>query len=195
MPTKAAKKSPAVQGTKGSLFLLLWMVSLAWLLECVDIFWPGGTWDRQLAILPRTWPALLNIFTSPFAHGNFAHLISNTVPWLILGVLTYFGEKRKFLATTIWLIVISGVGTWAIGRGALHLGASGLVYGYFGYVIGRAWFARKVAWILLALVAVVLFGSMIGGVIPTRGAISWEGHLAGLVGGFYLASRRRKEAS
>ena len=170
------------------------MVALAWLLECVDLVWPEGTWDRQLAIFPRTWPALMNIFTSPFAHGNFTHLVSNTVPWVILGVLTYLGERGKFLSTTLWLIFISGFGTWAIGRGALHLGASGLVYGYFGYVIGRAWFARRVAWILLAVVAVVLFGSMVSGVIPTRGAVSWEGHLAGLIGGFYLASRR-KEAS
>ncbi len=176
----------------GALMTLAWMIGIAWVLELLDVMYPAGSLtDAYLGMRPRSLGGLIRIPTSPFAHGDFSHLLGNTLPWIVLGGLTSWGERQKFFQTTICLIVISGLGTWLIGRPGVHLGASGLVYGYMGYVVARAFYMRKPMVIFAGVIAVLLFAWMIFGLLPTGQAVSWEGHLAGMVGGIVLARHRR----
>lgn len=179
------------KGSAGAVMTLGWMIGIAWLLEGLDFFYPRGSLtDSLLGLEPRTLPGLLRIPTMPFAHGGLGHLLGNTFPWIVLGGLTSWGERRHFLRTTVILVLISGLGTWLIGRQGVHIGASGLVYGYMGYVAGRAVYLRRPLMIFAGLVAVLLFSWMIFGLVPTGQAVSWEGHAAGLFGGIYLARYR-----
>jgi len=129
---------------------------------------------------------LLGIPCAPWLHGSFEHLMGNTVAFLGLGTIVMLAEGRRFLETTMILVLVSGLGTWLIGRPAVHIGASGLIYGYFGYVMGRAFWERKILWALVGIVVAMFYGYMIWGVLPRRGPMSWEGHLSGLAAGLWL---------
>ena len=89
------------------------------------------------------------------------------------------------------VIGVGGVGVWAFGRSAIHIGASGLVFGYFGYLVARGWYERKISSILVAIVVIVLYGGLIVGVLPTPGLVSWEAHLFGLLSGVMAARYQR----
>ena len=85
------------------------------------------------------------------------------------------------------IILVSGVGVWLLGRSGYHVGASGLIFGYFGFLIARSWYERSFSSILIALVTIVLYGGILLGVLPTRAGMSWEAHLFGLLGGILAA--------
>ena len=162
----------------------LW-VMVAFGLEIIDWITPGLQMDR-FGILPRHVSGLPGILLSPWLHVGFGHLIGNTVGFLGLGMVVMLAEGRRFLATTLILVLVSGLGTWLIGRPSIHVGASGLIFAYFGYVIGRAIWERKIGWALLGIVVGLAYGGMIWGVMPTGGPVSWEGHLSGVVAGLWL---------
>ena len=172
--------------------LLLTWVAIAWGVEVLD-FLLAGRLDG-FGILPRNFGGLIGVMTSPWLHGGFGHLVANTVPFLGLGLLVLLAEGKRFVATTWTLVVVSGLGTWLIGRpGTLHIGASGLIYGYFGYLLGRAIWERKVGWAILGFFVGLAYGGMIMGIFPQKGYISWEGHLAGIVAGLWLGWTHVKE--
>jgi len=132
----------------------------------------------------------------PFLHGGFGHLISNTFPFLVLGWIVLKAEGKAFVTATIVIILLGGLGTWLIaGKDELHIGASGLVYGYFGYVMTRAVMERNFIWIVIGLVVGLFFGGMFFGVIPGFSGrdISWEGHLCGMLAGVWFGWQRVKE--
>ena len=168
----------------GFSLLITWVV-VAWGLEVVDLILPGLGLDR-FGIVPRQLPGLIGVVCSPWLHAGFGHLASNTVAFLGLGTIVLLAEGRRFLSTTVVLVLVSGLGTWLIGRTSIHIGASGLVYGYFGYVMGRAIWERKILWALVGIIVAAVYGWMIWGVLPGRGPVSWEGHLSGLVAGLWL---------
>lgn len=175
--------------------LLLGWVALAWGIEVADVLAFGGRLDH-FGIQPRSVEGLPGVLLSPLLHGDFGHLMANTVAFFGLGLLLLVAEGRRFVPTTMALILTSGLGTWLIGRpGTLHIGASGLIYGYFGYLLGRAIWERKVGWALLGIFVGIVYGGMIFGVLPARGPISWEGHLAGLVAGLWLGWSHVKKGS
>jgi membrane associated rhomboid family serine protease len=158
---------------------------LLWLIEVVNMFL-----DHRLnrwGILPRTLPGLVGIPLSPFLHGNFAHLLLNTVPLVTLGGFVALQGKRIFFTVSLWVIFLSGAALWLFGRSAYHVGASTLIFGYFGYLVARGWYERSVTALLIALLVLVLYGSIVWGVLPTRPYISWEGHLFGLLAGVLVA--------
>ena len=168
--------------------LVLGLVLLAWFIEIADqVFgWIGLPLDA-LGIWPRQLVGVLGIFLSPWLHGDWGHLLNNTFAFLGLGFVMTVAEGRRFLRTTFWLVVVSGVGTWLIGRGgSVHIGASGLIYGYFGYLLMRAWTERKPIWIVVGILVGIFYGGMIWGVLPTAEGISWEAHLCGFLGGLWL---------
>src|SRR5712691_7380477 len=165
--------------------LLLVCVALLWSIECIN-----ALLDHRLnrwGILPRTFRGLVGIPLSPFLHGSFAHLILNTVPLVTLGSFVAFYGTRIFLAVSLWLILLSGAGLWLLGRSAYHVGASSVLFGYFGYLVARGWYERSVTALLVALLILGLYGGMVWGVLPTRSSISWEGHLFGLLAGVLVA--------
>jgi membrane associated rhomboid family serine protease len=130
---------------------------------------------------------LAGIPLSPFLHGSFAHLSLNTLPLVTLGSLLILQGKRLFLSVSLWIILLSGAALWLLGRSAYHVGASSVLFGYFGYLVARGWYERSISALLVALLTLVLYGSIVWGVLPTRAYISWEGHLFGLLAGVLVA--------
>lgn len=164
--------------------LIIWL-TIAWGLEVVDALLPVLHLDH-FGIFPRTLSGLPGVVLSPWLHEGFGHLVANTFAFLGLGMVVLLADGRRFIGTTAVLVVVSGLGTWLIGRPAFHIGASGLIYGYFGYLMGRAIWERKIGWAILGIFVAVVYGGMIWGVLPSHGAVSWEGHLSGFLAGLWL---------
>ena len=160
------------------LLLGLWLFNLInWLLKSrLNIF----------GLYPRSLFGLSGIVVSPFLHGNFNHLFFNSFPLFVLGMFMLALGQDIFIAVSIMIAIIDGVLVWLMGRKYLHIGASGVISGYFGFLIGLAYFHPTIISIVLAVVTVYYFGSIIFGIIPTSEQISWECHLAGLLAGIAI---------
>ncbi|MGJ8672858.1 rhomboid family intramembrane serine protease [Rubritalea sp.] len=171
---------------------LLDLVLLAWVIEAVDQFLLGGGLDR-FGIQPRSSYGLIGIPLMPWLHGGFAHLSSNTLPFLTLGYIMIKAEGRRFFYSSAVIILLGGIGTWLIAApGGIHIGASGLIYGYFGYVMTRAIIESRPLWLLTGILVALFYGSMVFGVLPQNDRpISWEGHLTGMLAGIWLGRRHK----
>lgn len=163
------------------------MAGLMWLAEIVDAI-IGHRLD-QYGIEPRDTDGLVGIAASPFLHSGFDHLVSNTVPFLVMGFVIAFGGLVRVAAVTAIVAIVGGLGTWLVAPAStVHIGASGIVFGYGAYLISRGFFDRNFVDIAIGLViAVVWGGALLGGLLPQDG-ISWQGHLFGALGGV-LAGR------
>ncbi len=167
---------------------LRWVIGfivLIWAIELVN--WTLDHRLSQFGIIPRSAQGLIGIPLGPFLHGSIAHLALNTVPLLVLSGLVILQGLRVFLQTSIFIVLAGGALLWLFGRSASHVGASVLIFGYFGYLIARAWYARRIDSLIVAAITVVLYGSLIWGVLPSTGQVSWEGHLFGLIAGVIAA--------
>ena len=143
-----------------------------------------------LALLPRRVDGLPGILSAPLVHGSFAHLLANTFPLLILGGMVVIRGVAYYLATTLAIAVLGGLGLWVFGRDAAHIGASGVLFGYFGFLVARGYFERRLASIAVSVTVVVVYGGMIAGVLPRGDQVSWEAHLFGLLAGGLCARWR-----
>jgi membrane associated rhomboid family serine protease len=135
---------------------------------------------------------------APFLHGGFGHLASNTVPFLVMGALIALSGLRRVLAVTVIVALVSGLGTWLIAPStSLHIGASGVVFGYAGYLVARGLFDRRLRYLATGVLVALLYGSsLLLGLVPQEG-ISWQAHLFGAIGGLVAArvlARRRPTA-
>jgi membrane associated rhomboid family serine protease len=185
--TRATEIQGMTRELRNHAFLLGGLVGLAWAIELVDTLLLNGNLDR-LGIRPLSPAGLWGIFFAPFLHGGFRHLISNTVPFLVLGWLIMARDIQEFFAVSVIAALLSGLGTWLFGGiNTLHIGASGVVFGYFGYLVTRAYFERSLGSIAIALLVIALFGGMIWGILPVQVGISWQGHLFGFLGGIVAA--------
>lgn len=162
------------------------LVAIMWAIEVLDQLFFGGQLD-VFGIIPRTVIGLRGIAFAPFLHGSFAHLIGNTIPFLVLGWLIMLRETSDFIWVTLVVALASGLGTWLFGTPGIHIGASGVVFGYLGYLLLRGFFERRIGSILISLFVGALYGSLIWGVLPLQQGISWEGHLFGFLGGVLAA--------
>lgn len=160
------------------------VTAVMWVLEAIDYAMNG--WLDRFGIQPRDVSDLPDVFTAPFMHGGFGHLMANTVPFLILGFIAAARGVAKFLAMSLIVIVVGGLGVWFTSS-ANTLGSSILIFGFFGYLVGRGIFERRLIDIGIAIAVVLFYGTMLFGVIPGEPGISWQGHLFGLIGGI-LAS-------
>ncbi|EDX84734.1 peptidase, S54 (rhomboid) family [Synechococcus sp. PCC 7335] len=166
--------------------ILFGIVVLLWAIEIVDqVVFRGAL--NNFGIRPRSLPGLFGIFFAPFLHGNFAHLIANTVPLVSLGWLIMLRETEDFIWVSIISAIVGGFGTWLIGSPASHIGASGVIFGYFGFLLLRGYFERSAVAIAFSLLVAFLYGGIIWGVLPTQPGVSWEGHLFGFLGGVLAA--------
>lgn len=171
---------------KQQLSLLGTLVAIMWVAEVVDQ-WVLGRQLDLLGIIPRTTIGLRGIVLAPFLHGGFAHLIGNTIPFLMLGWLIMLRETSDFVRVTLVVGLASGLGTWLLGSSGSHIGASGVIFGYLGYLLLRGFFERRLGSISLSLLVGTLYGSMIWGILPLQRGVSWEGHLFGFLGGVLAA--------
>jgi membrane associated rhomboid family serine protease len=180
------KTEPSLgQQLKASAYWIFGLILIVWAVEVVNLLL--GHRLNLLGILPRTIAGLPGIALSPFLHHGIPHVLLNTIPLVILGGLVILQGTRVFLEVSLVIILVSGVGVWLFGRSGYHVGASGLIFGYFGFLIARSWYKRSVSSILIALVTIVLYGGILLGVLPTRAGMSWEAHLFGLLGGILAA--------
>ena len=153
-----------------------------------------GDWlTRNAGIRPRTVDGLVGIVTAPFVHGGWGHLLSNAVPFLIFGFLVMVNGARQFIAVTVVVWLISGLGVWVVGgSGSVVVGASGIVFGWLAYLVVRGAFNRNAWQIVVGLVLLAGWGSIFWGVLPGANQISWQAHLFGALGGVlaaFLAAR------
>lgn len=161
--------------------LLLWGVEIVNLL----IFQQGLV---RFGIQPRTLHGLIGIPLAPLLHGSVAHLLANTGPLLVLGWIVLLRGVERFWEVTLFTALASGVGVWLIGSSdSVHVGASGVIFGYVGYLLLRAWYERSFSAITTALLVGVLYGGVVWGVLPGQRGVSWEAHLCGFLGGCWLA--------
>ncbi len=136
-----------------------------------------------LGILPRTQSGLIGIIFSPLLHANFEHLLLNMLPLFILMCLVLVGGVTLFIKVTASIVLMSGVLVWLFGRKAIHIGASGLVMGYWSYVIFRAYHQGGMVFMLVALLCLYYLAGMIFNLLPTSRQTSWEGHVFGFLAG------------
>ncbi|MDP6451929.1 MAG: rhomboid family intramembrane serine protease [SAR202 cluster bacterium] len=141
----------------------------------------------EFGIVPRTTEGLRGILLWPFLHAGFGHVISNTLPMAVLGGVIAIQGGRTLLKVSVIVALVSGVGVWAVARNGIHVGASGLVFGYFGYLVARGWYQRSFSSIVVAILVVFFYGGLIFGIVPSFGFVSWEGHLFGLLAGILAA--------
>ena len=165
---------------------VLAFVGLCWLVFLINNLMLGGRFSH-FGIVPRTMGGLSGILLAPFLHASFHHILANTVPLLMLGSIISFRSPAAYVSITVAGTIISGTLIWLLARPGCHLGASGLVFCYFGYVMGQAWFQRTIVHILLALACGLIYGGLIWGLSPFQTGVSWEAHGAGLVAGILLA--------
>lgn len=179
----------------GSLVIPLIIVALMWLVKVVEV--SLGIDLGRYGVAPHTLRGLVGVFTLPFLHGSWEHLLSNTVPILVLGTALYYCYPS--LANRVLLItyLASGLLTWCIGNPAsTHIGASAIVYGLNLFLIFSGFIRGNRLLIVISLIMVFLYGSFIWGMIPSLAIpqnISWEGHLSGAIIGVLLAVFLRKE--
>jgi membrane associated rhomboid family serine protease len=167
------------------------LTALCWVVFVFNNLILGGHFD-QYGIRPRQIDSLLGVVFAPFLHGSYAHLAANTVPLLILGAIICGRSRGEFVVVTVAGSLLGGGLTWLFARNACHIGASGLIFCYFGYLASLAYFNRTLGTLLLSIVCILGYGGMIRGIVPTSAGVSWESHLAGLVAGIAVASLMAK---
>ncbi len=173
--------------------LLAVFIGLMWIVRGIDSFLPQGMGMSAagVGIVPRTLGGLYNIPITPFIHADFDHLLSNTIPLLVLGALVLARGVIEFVFVIFVTTFVSGFGTWLFGEGhAQHIGASGIVFGLFGYLVFRTAFDRKISSAVITLAVAIAYGSaMTYSLIPEE-HVSWSGHFFGFIGGFAAARLR-----
>lgn len=180
------RRDQLVDAIRENLFLLIGAVVIAWGIEILDLILFNFL-DR-FGIQPRTFQGFWGIFTAPFLHLGFTHLISNTLPFLILGGVVLMGGRKVFLTSTLFIVAVGGGALWLLGPSATnHVGASLLIFGYLGFLLARGLFEKSLFWITVAVVTLVFYGGMLRGVFPNQPGISWQGHLFGFIAGVIAA--------
>jgi len=162
----------------GATLTVLWLVLFA-----NALFFNGQL--VRFGIVPRTFDGLRGIAFAPFLHVGIAHLSANSVGLLLLGGLVLLRNERDFWMVALVGGLVSGLGTWLFGRPLTHVGASGVIFAYFGYLLFAGIFERRLGSILLSLLAVFTWGGLIFGVLPGQPGVSWESHLFGVIGGAF----------
>lgn len=161
------------------------IVATWWVVEIVDVY----AFDDNLqtnGIRPRQLDGLDGILWAPFLHSDFGHLISNTFPFVLLSALVLIGGLRHWLTITALGLFLGGLATWLFASDGNHIGASGVVFTYFGALLAAAAFERRPAAMAPALVTILLYATMLAGLVP-QDRISWEGHLSGFSVGILAA--------
>jgi membrane associated rhomboid family serine protease len=171
-------------------------LGLLWLLQVVN--WADSYHLDRFGILPHHVSHLADIFTAPLLHFSWPHLEGNSIPFLVLGFLAAYRGLRKFAGLTLIVAITSGLAVWLFQSSTeLTVGASGLIFGYFGYVLVRGIFDRNLVDVVVGILAGVLYFSILAVAIPGTPGVSWIGHAGGLFGGVlagWLLRTRRPAA-
>ena len=182
--TKELKYQFKIIGT----FLLIF-----WGIEIINQLFFGDRLD-YFGVIPRRIIGLRGVILSPFLHADFAHLLANTLPFAILGWFVMLQETSDFFLVTLCSALFSGIGVWLFAQpNSITVGASGIIFGYLGFLMLRGIFQRNIPSIALSLLVFFLYGGMIWGVLPSNPHISWLAHLFGFIGGVWAAKMVAKK--
>lgn len=192
-PAVIRRTAAARQSVEG-LSLLVGIVAIMWIVEVVNSL-DSYRLDQDAGIIPRDVDRVWAIFTSPFLHAGWQHLIDNTIPFVFMGIIIALRGAAKLALVTLIVIVVGGLGTWLIAPDATNtVGASGVVFGYATYLFTCGLFDRSLLQILTGIiVGAVWGGALLSSIVPHTG-VSWQAHVCGAVGGviaaWLLAGRR-----
>jgi membrane associated rhomboid family serine protease len=143
-------------------------------------------------VIPRTTIGLRGILFAPFLHASFNHIVANSIPFAVLGWMVMLRDERHFIPVTVAGMVGSGLTAWLLGApGSVHIGASGVIFGYLGFLMLTGWYTRSFGSILLSIVVTVLWGGLVLGMMPGAPGISWQAHIGGFLGGVFAARMLR----
>ncbi|GGP43120.1 membrane associated rhomboid family serine protease [Streptomyces calvus] len=166
-------------------------VALLWVLEAVDAV-SGHALDT-FGVSPRQVSELRDVVPAAFVHFGFGHLAANSVPLLVLGFLAAASGLRRFVAVVVLIVVVGGLGVWLTAPAySTTGGASGVVFGLFGYLLVRGFVDRRAGDVAVGVAVAAVYGSLLWGVLPTDAGVSWQGHLFGLLGGVAAAFAFRR---
>ena len=164
---------------------LLYLIEFLWIVHILSYFFP----INQFGIVPRDTSGLWGIIFAPILHHDFSHLAANSLSLFFLGMFLITLEHKNSYWIIIGIIILGGLGTWFIGRpDSVHIGASGVIFGIFGYLVTRGLFKRDFKSLVISVAVFLLYSSMIFGVLPGNTSMSWESHLCGFISGIIMAS-------
>jgi membrane associated rhomboid family serine protease len=166
---------------------MLTFVGLLYLVQFVNVVAFQGTLARY-GVRPRTLDGLSGVLWSPLLHGSWAHLAANTVPVLLFGFLAMAGGMRQWVAVTVTIWLVSGLGVWLTADpDSTTVGASGLAFGWLAFLLVRGLFNRSIKQIAVAAVLFFFWGGVLWGVLPGNPMVSWQGHMFGALAGVLAA--------
>ena len=171
---------------KGHALVLGGTLAVFWAVFVINFFLGGAL--LTLGVIPRTMVGLRGILFAPFLHGSLNHLVANSIPFLVLGWMVMLRDERHFIPVTLAGMIGSGLMAWLLGApGSVHIGASGVIFGYLGFLMLSGWYARSFGSILLSAVVTLVWGSLVFGMMPGTPGISWQAHIGGFLGGVLAA--------
>ncbi|MEV4232655.1 rhomboid family intramembrane serine protease [Streptomyces bobili] len=183
--TRAAPEPRRARARDAAVLVAGW-VALLWVLEAADAI-SGHALDTY-GITPREFGELRDVVPAAFLHFGFDHLAANSLPLLVMGFLAALSGIRRFLSVAAVITLVSGLGVWLTApANSTTAGASGVVFGLFGYLVLRGFVDRRIGDVLVGLLVGAVYGSILWGVLPTATGVSWQGHLFGLIGGVAAA--------
>ena len=186
------KRNQSSNSITASILSLGSLLIFMWLLELLNWLFPQLQLDSY-GIRPRDLSWLPGIIIAPLLHASWAHLIANTPPLIIFGGLVLLQGLRRFWLVTFVSVLVSGLGIWLFSPTyVVTVGASGVIFGYFGFLLLRGLFARSIGSILISSSVGLLYGGTVWGILPSSPNVSWQAHLFGLIGGVLAASLGRK---
>lgn len=178
----------------GALFMTFLLLGACWAVEVMN-YADDGALSARYGIRPHDTGQIWHIFTAPFLHAGLDHIMANSVPLAIFGFLAALRGVSRFISVSLIIIVASGLGVFFLSApDSVTVGASGLIFGYFGYLLARGFVEHRASDIVVAVIIAVFYGTMIFGALPGQPGISWQAHMFGLIGGILAAWMTRQRS-
>src|SRR5688572_23633417 len=161
-------------------------LAVFWIVFVVNMLLGGALFS--FGVIPRTAIGLRGILFAPFLHGSLDHIVANSIPFVVLGWMVMLRDEKHFIPVTVAGMLGSGLMAWLLGApGTVHIGASGVIFGYLGFLMLTGWYTRSFLSILLSIVVTLVWGSLVLGMLPGAPGISWQAHVGGFLGGVLAA--------
>lgn len=176
------------------IYFSIFILALIWLVFGLNAILPINL--LQYGIAPRTAHGLAGILFAPFLHANLPHIISNSIPLFVLTLSLFLFYEKQAMAVWLGVMLIGGFLVWLLAGlfsgPAVHVGASGVIYGLVAFLVASGIYQRSTKAILISIIVCIVYGSLIFGIFPTQPQVSWQGHLYGGIAGLWMAYVFRK---